>query len=307
MLMTILITCAWGAGQYAMADERNEAATAQVMAARFQPILYLPPVAADPHYPMSVEDTVLPVATVHAPDGKALGRASECDPAALSARTSLRFDPRALPAGRPAAYYHYIEEIFRGRQYQIIEWWFFYPLNHLEFRVLLPVRQYHDGDWESIAVVADEAGVARYVIYCQHNGCFVRRLAGEATEYHPEVWVGIGSHCSLPGPKRRYRAEPCEKERVAPRSGWRRLTGRYATFFDRTAAPPTARVLLPADYAALSADENPWLAQYPGHWGRITTLATAWGRATSGPSSPAGHARYWTAPLSWAMKGLRVE
>src|SRR5438093_9447012 len=84
---------------------------------------------------------------------------------------------------------------YSPRQY--IVYWFFYSYDAFGVLDQTVPLQFHEGDWENIAVHLDCDDRATEVAFYAHGQSDIRRIGGFETEgTHPVVYSAIGTHGS---------------------------------------------------------------------------------------------------------------
>ena len=179
---------------------------------------------------------------------------------ALELTQAFARDLRGVPGAAPFLLYDRYQREGPSGCWDVISYWFFYALN--------PHVIAHEGDWEPVTVVVDEAGHAALRTDCRD---VMRLQSFETIELaegtHPVIYVEPGSHRACPEPGR---GDDNGAAGAVLLKSWR---------------------LAPRDVQAL-----PWSC-YDGAWGRVGAT-----EATTGPLGPL-HRRVTNSVVPLALAG----
>jgi hypothetical protein len=104
-----------------------------------------------------------------------------------------------------------LDRLTAGKEYTILQYWFFYPYNNFEWSIEegeVYSGNNHEGDWEMIQLIVDpDTLTPEYATYSWHwagsNYIWPPKRGGEENEIelqltgdHPHVFVGIGGHAN---------------------------------------------------------------------------------------------------------------
>lgn len=164
-----------------------------------------------------------------------------------------------------------------------IQYWLFYYYNDWFNK--------HEGDWEMIEVILDEANSPEWVVLSQHHGgtrrSWTQTLIEDET--HPAVYVALGSHANyFWGPENYPNGTTVGSLNIEVMD----RTGDFGRIIPEVVQLP-GRDELTSDPAAWAGLE--WL-QFKGRWGQAAPHLDF-----GGPLGPADKGRQWEAAYEWGL------
>jgi hypothetical protein len=202
----------------------------------------------------------------------------------------------AAHAARPVVYGAAFR---RGRRIDL-QYWFWYPYD--DYTATVPpgeLWQVHEGDWEAVSIVLDDAGAPLVAAYSQHAKG-KRRVWSSVPKAgsRPLVYVGLGSHANFFGSGE----QPLDPRTVDPA-----LIAILKAYGVAVPADHTGkgRVIRPR-LVRVTATSPSWM-EFAGAWGETGYLHAPDKEpipAGAGPRGPAFHAQ-WRRPVAEALSWPR--
>jgi hypothetical protein len=187
----------------------------------------------------------------------------------------------------------------RGRRIDL-QYWFWYPYD--DYPATVPpgeLWQVHEGDWESVSLVLDDAGAPLVAAYSQHAKGKRRAWSRvPKSGSRPLVYVGLGSHANFFGPGE----QPLDPRTVDPALIAILKAYGVAVPADHTGKGRVVRPRL----VRVTATSPSWMA-FAGAWGETGYLHAPGKEPIPvgvGPRGPAFHAQ-WRRPVAEALSWPR--
>lgn len=292
----MVVSMAFSAPSMTGADAAAPKAVQDDLAARFAPYLYLHP-----------EESFYPVSPEYAISRSNLNQSQAGAPLIVSASPSVTqiasynnvnagycLDNRmgtinddgikrdflaSKDSYKPTVYARVINGTDGAEARYVIQYWFFYAFNEGPMNT-------HEGDWETVSIVADMSQKPLYAIYSQHmSGEVASWGLVEKDDGHPRVFIALGSHANY----------------------FRPYEGGLGMASDKCSG--SGRILRPSDYdtvmlgapgAGNHIASQDWL-DFAGNWGDYGAV-DAGARGQRGPQGPAyfDNGQRWSDPIAWS-------